>query len=177
MIINNQIFQNIINYLNYNEKYLFIISSKSIINEYTQVNNLVIKISDYLIINYLNYYKNIVNLSIIIDWTNLELIYYICKFKFNNLEKVKFDIDYEKFREKNISNEIILEYTLLNKYLKIFFSNHVNLIDISIRNSYSLKDSTVLLIYEKCKKLKNINLNNCLGLTSISKKNISYSIP
>jgi len=170
MIINNEVLQNIVNYLNYNEKYLFIISSKSIINEYTQVNNLVIKTSDYLIINYLNYYKNIVNLSIIIDWTNLELIYYICKCTFNNLEKVKFDIDYEKFREKNISNAVILEYTLLNKYLKIFFSNHVNLIDISIRNSYSLKDSTVLLIYNKCKKLKNINLDNCIGLTNLSKK-------
>ena len=170
MKINSEILQNIVNYLNYNEKYLFIISSKSIINEYTQVNNLVIKTSDYLIINYLNYYKNIVNLSIIIDWTNLELIYYICKCTFNNLEKVKFDIDYEKFREKNISNAVILEYTLLNKYLKIFFSNHVNLIDISIRNSYSLKDSTVLLIYNKCKKLKNINLDNCIGLTNLSKK-------
>lgn len=172
MIINNEILYNITKYLKYNEKYLFLISSKSIINEYTQVNNLVIYISDNFIRYYLHYYKNIINLSIIIDWTNMQLIHYICKYKFNNLEKISFDVDYSKFKQKNIHNAIILEYKLLNKYLKIFFSNHINLIDISIQNSYSVKDSTILLIFNKCKKLKNINLHNCIGLTSLSKKKI-----
>ena len=100
----------------------------------------------------------------------MQLIHYICKYKFNNLEKISFNVDYSKFKQKNIHNAIILEYTLLNKYLKIFFSNHINLIDISIQNSFSVKDSTILLIFNKCKKLKNINLHNCIGLTSLSKK-------
>ena len=149
MIINNSILYKITKYLNYNEKYLFIISSKSIIYEYTQVNDLVINISDNFIRYYLHYYKNIINLSIIIDWTNIQLIYYICKYKFNNLKTISFDVDYSKFKQKNINNATILEYTLLNKYLKIFFSNNINLVDISINNSYTLKDfgSTCLIIF------------------------------
>lgn len=170
MILNNLILHKINNYLDSCDKYVFFGLSKSILYEYRSVNNLVIKISDFFIRYYLHNYTKIVQLSIIIDWTDIQLIYYICKCKFNNLKKVSFNVDYSIFKQRNINNAIILEYTLLNKYLKIFFSNHINLVDISIQNSYSLKDSTILLIYNKCKELKNINLDNCIGLTSLSKK-------
>lgn len=176
MHVNKHILENIVKYLDNSNKYIFCRLTKIILNEYISDNKLIIYTSDYHIRYYLHNYKKISDLSVIIDYNDKQLVYYICNCLFPNLINISFNIDYNKLYNENIiNNENIiyfdkLEYILLNKYLKIFFSNHINLVKILINNSYSLKDSTIILIINKCKKLKKLDINNCIGLTDFSNR-------
>ena len=154
----------IIAYLNFDDIYNFLQASKIIRNIVGNIKKLTIKSNSYTN-NCLPFYKNVESIKIIINNCNYILIDNLSKIRFKQLKEIIITVN----PYNNIVNDLNkYRYFISSRKFIHFITINDQIERITINNSYSISDFTILFILKRCKNLKYINVDNCNCLTELS---------